>query len=805
MNVVLRVLGSLLLCAVLLAPASGMAQTRATGAALTQQEVSDWETLTTRAEDVIGANRASDDALETLRAQLASARERFTAARSVNAGAIETVLAQIDALGPKPDEGEEPPAVAEQRETLEARLAELRAPVLQADVAYSVADAQIRVIDALLRERQADELMEIGPSPLNPANWPGAVTELSDFLLELAEETRASWSDPQRRDEVLGNLPTTLLLLVVALLMVLRGRGWIERMGEGVEERRRTAERWLLGFVMSLGQIVIPVGGLIALSAAVSNLGLTGTVGDALIAALPEAGFVLFVSRWLGGRIFGMGETSELTSGLDRARRREGRVFASALGVVVFLAVLIDTASGAAGWSPGTQNIVYFPLLVVAGLMIMRLSRLLVLHTRSEQADEEEQSFRLRVLMLLGRAMSVLAVLAPTLAAIGYFKAGQQIGFSTIFSLQLIALLVILQRVINELYVLVTRNRQGVNEALLPVLLGFGMALASVPIFALIWGARSTDLTEIWTQVRTGFTIGDTTISPTDFFLFIIVFAIGYIITKMLQGALKSTVLPKTGLDLGGQNAVVSGTGYVGIFLAALIAITTAGIDLSSLAIVAGALSVGIGFGLQTIVSNFVSGIILLIERPISEGDWIEVGGNMGFVRDISVRSTRIETFDRTDVIVPNADLVSGTVTNWTRGNMVGRLIVPVGVAYGTDTRRVEAILQEIAEAQPIVLLNPPPYVYFKGFGGDSLDFEIRAILRDITQMLVVQTEMNHQIAERFAREGIEIPFAQRDIWLRNPEALHPAAPRVEAVSLPGGSAGAAAAGPADPTGKDET
>ncbi len=782
-----------------------MAQTRATGAALTQQEVSDWETLTTRAEDVIGANRASDDALETLRAQLASARERFTAARSVNAGAIETVLAQIDALGPKPDEGEEPPAVAEQRETLEARLAELRAPVLQADVAYSVADAQIRVIDALLRERQADELMEIGPSPLNPANWPGAVTELSDFLLELAEETRASWSDPQRRDEVLGNLPTTLLLLVVALLMVLRGRGWIERMGEGVEERRRTAERWLLGFVMSLGQIVIPVGGLIALSAAVSNLGLTGTVGDALIAALPEAGFVLFVSRWLGGRIFGMGETSELTSGLDRARRREGRVFASALGVVVFLAVLIDTASGAAGWSPGTQNIVYFPLLVVAGLMIMRLSRLLVLHTRSEQADEEEQSFRLRVLMLLGRAMSVLAVLAPTLAAIGYFKAGQQIGFSTIFSLQLIALLVILQRVINELYVLVTRNRQGVNEALLPVLLGFGMALASVPIFALIWGARSTDLTEIWTQVRTGFTIGDTTISPTDFFLFIIVFAIGYIITKMLQGALKSTVLPKTGLDLGGQNAVVSGTGYVGIFLAALIAITTAGIDLSSLAIVAGALSVGIGFGLQTIVSNFVSGIILLIERPISEGDWIEVGGNMGFVRDISVRSTRIETFDRTDVIVPNADLVSGTVTNWTRGNMVGRLIVPVGVAYGTDTRRVEAILQEIAEAQPIVLLNPPPYVYFKGFGGDSLDFEIRAILRDITQMLVVQTEMNHQIAERFAREGIEIPFAQRDIWLRNPEALHPAAPRVEAVSLPGGSAGAAAAGPADPTGKDET
>jgi small-conductance mechanosensitive channel len=442
--------------------------------------------------------------------------------------------------------------------------------------------------------------------------------------------------------------------------------------------------------------------------------------------------------------------------------------------------ILFDLSATGLAQTSITQDTYSFAVLIItilASLILWRVCKSIIEieNLLSQKQDDDEQfkiSFSRRLPNLIHRLLLVSLFLAPILVSVGYINAGQELTKSVILSLGLVITVIIIQDYVVDFYLMVLGEDEDNRDQLIPILLSFVLLLVSLPFFAVIWGVRQQELLEIWSNFQSGFELGTIKLSPGLILGFLIIFTIGYMITSFIQSALQSTVLPRTSMDSGAQTAIISGVGYVGIFLAAIIAFSTTGLDLSSLAIVAGALSVGIGFGLQNIVSNFVSGIILLIERPVSVGDWIEVSGKMGYVRDISVRSTRIETFDRSDVIIPNADLVSGVVTNYTRGNTVGRLIIPVGVAYGTDTKTVETILREIAEAHPKILQDPGPSVVFQGFGSDSLDFEIRAILGDVNWMLSIKSEINHQIAERFAKEGIEIPFAQRDIWIKNPESL---------------------------------
>ncbi|MCL4187442.1 MAG: DUF3772 domain-containing protein [Rhodobacteraceae bacterium] len=775
-------------------PAPGLAQEVPAG-----PDYAAWETFATRAENRIGDPGTTDLGLEQIRAVLVDWRDRFLEAQTANRSRIETVHGQIAALGPAPGEGQaEAPEIAERRRRLQEELALLQAPGIAAEEAYRRADGLVREIDRILRDRQADALMQLWPAPVNPANWPAGIAALSVTVRGIALEVANAWDNPVRRAGLAEGLPRTLFLLALAVVLILRGRRWMERLTDALARGVRGRGGPVWAFLVSLGQIVVPYGGILALVAAARSTGLVGLVGNAALEALPDAGLTLLFARWIAGRVFAAEGASIV--GLAPDRLAEGRFHGAGLGLLLALEELRRRVVQPTEAVEAANAVLTFPLIALTGLLLFRIGQLL----SAKPVDAEGLNYRARLIGLLGRAAMAVGVAGPLMGAIGYVAAAGAVVFPAVLSLALLSGLVILQRLAADLYAaLLGTGEEEARGALVPVLFGFALAILAMPVLALIWGARDSDLWEIWSRFREGFQIGGTRIAPTDFVTFALVFAAGFMATRLLQGALSATVLPRTSLDSGGQKAVVAGLGYVGVTLAALVAFSTAGIDLSSLAIVAGALSVGIGFGLQNIVSNFVSGIILLVERPISEGDWIEVGGTSGWVRAISVRSTRIETFDRSFVIVPNSDLISGRVTNWTRFNLTGRLIVPVGVAYGTDTRKVERVLREIAEDHPLVVLNPRPMIVLMGFGDSALNFEMRVILRDVNFSLATRSELNHAIARRFAEEGIEIPFPQRDLWLRNAEALRASAATAAAPPHAGGPAAGlpAAAGRRDADG----
>ena len=767
-----------------------------------------WEVLAEIAEQAVDTRDTPDAVLMTLRGEVTAFRARFLEAQTANRDRIETLREQIAALGPPPEEGESEVAeIAERRADLNERLQRRQAPLLAADEAFRRADGIVRSIDRVLRERQADALLTLWPTPLNPANWLQGGNALIGSFFTIYGELYNDWLNPAWRQAALSDLPLMIGALALAGLLLLRGRHWMEQ-----------ATAWLLrsasilrgrevaAFFLSLSQLLIPFLGLTALYFAIRLSGLSGATVQALTEMLVPAGMTLFFARWLSLQVFPIPDSPSLTLDLDRAARHRGRRLALFLALMLVLAMLYDPIIEPAVQSDAANAVLLFPILVLASLALFRLGRLLRQHGQASREatedDAEAAGFVDRLIHLGGQALIALALAAPVLAAVGYVNGAAQIVFPAIQSLALIGVVMVLHRLITVIYDAVTgAEASPASEALVPALAGLLLGLAALPVLALIWGMRATELWEIWERFREGFTLGDTRIAPGNLMAFMLVFVIGYLLVRGLQGALSNSVLPKTKMETGAQKAVVSGVGYVGIVIAALVAFSTAGIDLSGLAIIAGALSVGIGFGLQNIVSNFVSGLILLIERPVSEGDWVEVGGTMGTVRRIAVRSTVIETFDRTEVIVPNSDLISQSVINYTKSNKTGRVIIKVGVAYGSDTRKVEKILAEVAEAQPLVAINPPPSIMFMEFGADALEFEIRAILTDVNFIMRVKSDMNHHIARRFAEEGIEIPFAQRDIWLRNPEVLTGAAPKTPAGAAAAAAGGAVLAGTASAVG----
>ncbi len=251
--------------------------------------------------------------------------------------------------------------------------------------------------------------------------------------------------------------------------------------------------------------------------------------------------------------------------------------------------------------------------------------------------------------------------------------------------------------------------------------------------------------------------------------LFVLSVYLSFWVAKTVRGILADDVLPRLSLPRGVANSASTMTYYLLLMLGLVVALAAAGFEVSQLTIVLGALSLGIGLGLQSVINNFVSGLILMFERPIQPGDTVELAGTVGTVRDIGMRATTFTTFEGADVVVPNGMLLSEKLINWTLSSNTRRVDIPVGVAYGSDPEKVRALLLQVAQRIERVVQQPPPAVWFTGFGASSLDFSVR-VWTHFDDHPAVRSALGLSIHAALAQAGIEIPFPQQDLHLRSVE-----------------------------------
>ncbi|MDX2212079.1 MAG: mechanosensitive ion channel [Oculatellaceae cyanobacterium bins.114] len=314
---------------------------------------------------------------------------------------------------------------------------------------------------------------------------------------------------------------------------------------------------------------------------------------------------------------------------------------------------------------------------------------------------------------------------------------------------------------------------------LVNTLLKAGLAIARgiVWIGVLFYVSRLFPMTRYWSYeigriLISSFTSPILTLGNSQYSITNLIILVGMLLgliifSKTSTDFLRSRVLERTGVNRGAQEAVAIVLRYSLIFIGSLVLLQIWGLDISSLAILASALSVGIGFGLQDIAKNFGSGLVLVFERPIQVGDFVEVGDFQGTVERIGARSTLIRTLDQVSIIVPNSRFLEREVINWSHDNPISRIHIPVGVAYSSDVEVVRSLLLEAASHHHWVLSTPPPQVFFTGFGDSSLDFELLVWTAEPSKQVPLKSDLYFRIEALLRQHQIEVPFPQRDLYIR--------------------------------------
>ncbi len=738
----------------------------------------------------LSAPDVSNQVLNKERAELEELRQQALTEQSQLRAPIDATKARLKKLGKAPENGKrEEQTVTEERERLTKLLVSLEGVYKRLDLI----SLEIQQLSDLAADRERDnfilKIFETQRSIVNPLLWVDGLTVTPMFFTRLGTLMNRWWTgDGAQAGPHPGFLAVFAVFalggLAICALWTRWGRAkWVEK--GATDDLKRLARAFRVPTIAAL--ILLAMVGL--LEAALVTFGpeiqrverLVETLVSSLVLTALTIGLARGVLRPVQPelRLVDLNNASAMETyrfvsltailyGIDE--------FVSGLGDLMFLPLQFTIA-----WSA----LASIALLLGAACVVVVIKRGSPQNGETEAESEADRRYYFGWVRFLFHAIWLIIVVTALSLLLGYIALSHYLISNLILTAASVAGLYLIHHLADAIVrsaiqsntftgtflrrtLSFSENAISRLGILFSTLVDLAIVLIGVPLILSEWAVTWIDFRSWLTTAFFGFKVGDITIEPSSILLALMVLTFGLVIARLFTRWLDTRVLARSSVDSGVRNSIKTGAGYTGIILAAGLALTSAGVDFSNVAIMAGALGVGIGFGLQSIVNNFVSGLILLAERPIKVGDWIKVSGGEGIVKQINVRATEIETFDRCSVIIPNSSLISEAVGNWYHNDLMGRVKVPVGVSYDADPDEVRDILLQCGKAHPRAMVQPEPFVLFMGFGDSSLDFELRVYIDDVGWVAFVGSDLRFTIFKALKEAGIEIPFPQRDLHLRS-------------------------------------
>jgi potassium efflux system protein len=736
-----------------------------------QERIAAWEKALKGAESALQQDELTPPDIAEATKSLSAIVTQAQALRSASQEAAKSVVAELQSLGPPPADGAPPEdeKVAATRAALTKRQAELEGYVSQAQLTTVRAQNLVGALGVHEQGQRTAFILKRLPAPLKPGVWTDGWQQMLGAIDDTLAAPQRWWkmivAEGQASIVLIGGSVLTAFALFLAwpLHLFLRRR-WGPN--PAIEEPSH-ARRILAASAMAVSDILLPCIFLLALWALVSA---TVSVKDDF-----------FITQLIGGAAKNV-MVFLLVSGLTRAlmsphqpawrvipvtprgaQQISNRVTLLAIMVAIFnMIYLMGTKSGPVAADAFTACNTFLRDLVVGAIALSLLRREFWAAPDARLAG---------IMGFVRRLLIFVACASPLLSLAGYAYLSETVLIAVTATLVVVGMSWLLRSAMLEgLARLLGSEVTDEGAATAPgaahaLRLSFWARLLVdsilwLPAFYLLlvfYGLSPSLLNLIINRAVGGIQVGQVSLSLSEIVLALFVLVAGLFIVGRIKRWLSDQILPKSRFDIGLQNSVTAGFGYVGSIVVITLAVVTLGIDLSNIAIIAGALSVGVGFGLKTVVENFVAGILILIERPIKVGDWIVVGGTEGTVKRISVRSTEVETFDNASVIFPNSELIAHSVVNWTLRDRIIRVVIPMRVVPGSDTKLVRDLLLDCARQQRRVCAEPPPTVLFRKFADIGLEFELRCFVMDTAYVNQVTSDLHFAIDAAFHAHGIEM------------------------------------------------